>query len=169
MARILIVDDDRFMRSSLVDTIVESGHEAVAFPSGGDALESLVDESYDVAVVDLKMPRMTGLEFLVRVRERDSRLVVVLITAHGTVETAVQAMKRGAFDYIQKPFGAEELRLLIEKSLEHRRLVGENEALRGELRRESFIRSTPFGKGAPALDSRSLTAEWRPTTERLGS
>jgi two-component system response regulator AtoC len=135
MARVLVVDDDRFMRGSLVDALEGADHEAVACEGAEAALARLAGESFDVAITDLKMPGMGGLEFVARARELDPRLPVVVITAHGTVETAVQAMKRGAFDYILKPFGEQELTLLVAKALEHRRLVGENEALRGELRR----------------------------------
>ncbi len=135
MARILVVDDDRFMRGSLVDALEGAGHEVEAFEGAEPALARFAGETFEVAITDLKMPGVGGLEFLARAREVDPRLPVVVITAHGTVETAVQAMKRGAFDYILKPFGEQELTLLVEKALEHRRLVGDNEALRGELRR----------------------------------
>ncbi len=137
MARVLVVDDDRFMRDSLVDTLSQAGHEVRAFASARDALESFADQSYDVAISDLKMPQVSGLEFLSEARARDADLPVVMITAHGTIDTAVTAMKRGASDYILKPFGAEELALVLAKALERRRLVGENEALRRELRRQS--------------------------------
>ena len=77
---------------------------------------------------------MTGIEFLEKALAKDPTLPVIVITAHGTIETAVEAMKRGAFDYIRKPFGADELCHLVARAFEHRRLVGENEVLKGELR-----------------------------------
>ena len=135
MPRILVVDDDDFMRDSLLDTLRESGYDVAACAAAPAALEHLNAERWDVAISDLKMPGMSGLEFLAEARRLDASLPVLLITAHGTVETAVAAMKQGAFDYILKPFGADELRILVTKALEHRRLVEENEALRGELRR----------------------------------
>jgi DNA-binding NtrC family response regulator len=134
MARVLVVDDDRFMRGSLVDSLEGAGHEAAACEGADPALARLAGESFDLMVTDLRMPGTGGLELLARAREIDPRLPVVVITAHGTVETAVLAMKRGAFDYILKPFGEPELTLLVARALEHRRLVGENEALRGEAR-----------------------------------
>ena len=149
MARVLVVDDDRFMRTSLLDTLVSEGHDGKAFASGAEALQALADDSFDVALVDLKMPGMTGLEFLDQARERDARIPIIVITAHGTVETAVKAMKRGAFDYILKPFGGEELRVFLNKALEHRRLVGENEAYKGELRRRDDDR--PFLGESPEI------------------
>ena len=134
MARILVVDDDRFMRGSLADVLEGAGHAVVACEGAEIALEHLRNESFDAAITDLKMPKVSGLEFLERAREIDGRLPVIVITAHGTVETAVKAMKHGALDYILKPFGEEEVNLLVEKALHHRRLVGENEAMHREQR-----------------------------------
>ena len=134
MARVLVVDDDRFMRGSLTDAREGAGHEVVACDSGASALEELNGDAFDAVVTDMKMPKMTGLEFLERARQLDAQLPVIVITAHGTVETAVQAMKQGAFEYILKPFGEDELTILVQKALDHRRLVGENEALRRQQR-----------------------------------
>ncbi|MCI0650612.1 MAG: sigma-54 dependent transcriptional regulator [Planctomycetes bacterium] len=142
MARVLVADDDPFMRGSLLDALHDDGHDGEGFASAREALEAHDERSFDLVITDLKMPGMNGIELLDQIRLRDAQLPVLLITAHGTVETAVQAMKRGASDYILKPFGAEELRLLVGKAIEHRRLLGENEALKRELKRRSDDR--PF-------------------------
>lgn len=133
MARILVVDDDPFMRDSLIDSLGEAGHRVQGVESGHAGLDAISENAFEMVITDLKMPGMSGLEFLRKVLEHDPSIPVLLVTANGTVETAVEAMRVGAFDYILKPFGAEELRLLVSKSLEHRRLVGENAVLRREL------------------------------------
>ncbi len=134
-ANVLVLDDDRFMRTSLVDALGEGGFDCEPFSEGAKALEALSMRRFDVAITDLKMPGMTGLEFLEKALAHESELPVIVITAHGTIETAVEAMKRGAFDYIRKPFGADELCHLVTRAAKHRRLIGENETLKGELRR----------------------------------
>ena len=94
MARILVVDDDQFMRGSLTDVLEGAGHEVVPCDGAEVALKSLAGDAFDVAITDLKMPKVSGLEFLQRAVEIDGSLPVIVITAHGTVETAVQAMKQ---------------------------------------------------------------------------
>ena len=140
MARVLVVDDDQFMRGSLADVLEGQGHTVVSCEGAEIALEQLKIDTFDVAITDLKMPKVSGLEFLARAREIDGRLPCIVITAHGTVETAVEAMKNGAFDYILKPFGEDEVSLLVDKALNHRRLVGENEAMHRELRTQQSER-----------------------------
>lgn len=151
MSRILIVDDDRYMRGSLVDAIEGHGHEVVAADCGEKGVAALKEHSFDAAITDMKMPGMSGLEFLEHAHVSDPKLPVIVITAHATVETAVDAMKRGAFDYILKPFGSEELLILVDRALEHGRLLGEHQALKGELRNQSAERPL-IGKGAAIQD-----------------
>jgi DNA-binding NtrC family response regulator len=130
MARILIVDDQEMLRDSLAATLARDGHEIVAAGDGASALSRLEASRIDLMITDLKMPRMTGIELLVEARKRRPDLPVVLMTAFATVQTAVEAMKLGAYDYIQKPFEADELKMLVERTLEHSRLKLENAALR---------------------------------------
>mgnify|MGYP000190006636 CR=1 FL=1 len=130
MARILIVDDQEMMRDSLAATLAREGHEVVAAPDGPAALGRLGSGRFDLMISDLKMPRMSGIELLQEARRIRPDMPVVLMTAFATVATAVEAMKLGAYDYIQKPFDGEEIRLLVERTLEHSRLKLENQALR---------------------------------------
>jgi DNA-binding NtrC family response regulator len=131
MARILIVDDQEMMRDSLATTLVREGHEIVAAGDGQAAVSRLSNGTrYDLLITDLKMPRMTGIELLAEVKKLRPELPVVLMTAFATVQTAVEAMKLGAYDYIQKPFDGEEIKLLVDRTLEHNRLIRENVALR---------------------------------------
>jgi DNA-binding NtrC family response regulator len=130
MARILIVDDQEMMRDSLAGTLAREGHEIVAAGDGPGALSRLSAGRFDLLITDLKMPRMTGIELLNEAKRIRPDMPVVMMTAFATVQTAVEAMKAGAYDYIQKPFEGEEIKLLVERTLEHNRLKLENQALR---------------------------------------
>lgn len=130
MARILIADDQEMMRDSLAATLARVGHEIVACADGALAASKLAEGRFDLLITDLKMPKLTGIELLAESRKLRPDMPVVLMTAFATVQTAVEAMKLGAYDYIQKPFDGEEIKLLVERTLEHNRLIKENAALR---------------------------------------
>jgi len=130
MARILIVDDQDMMRDSLAQTLVREGHEVVAAPDGAAAAARLGAARFDLLITDLRMPKMTGLELLAEAKRLRPEMPVVLMTAFATVSNAVEAMKLGAYDYIQKPFNADEIKLLVDRTLEHSRLRLENQAYR---------------------------------------
>ncbi len=130
MARILIVDDQEMMRDSLASTLAREGHEIVAASDGPGALTRLAATRFDLMISDLKMPKMTGIELLQEAKKIRPELPVVLMTAFATVSTAVEAMKLGAYDYIQKPFDGEEIKLLVDRTIEHNRLLRENLALK---------------------------------------
>ncbi|HTL28290.1 MAG TPA: sigma-54 dependent transcriptional regulator [Tepidisphaeraceae bacterium] len=131
MARILVVDDQEMMRDSLATTLVREGHEVVAAGDGTAAVTRLSSGTrFDLLITDLKMPKMTGLELLAEAKKLRPEMPVVLMTAFATVNTAVEAMKLGAYDYIQKPFDGDEIKLLVDRTLEHNRLIRENLALR---------------------------------------
>lgn len=135
MSRILVVDDKELMRDSVATTISRKGHTVIAAASARSALDKLAERSVDAVVTDLQMPEMDGLELLAEIRRLDEQLPVVFMTAYGTVETAVSAMKQGAYDYITKPFSGDVLLVTIERALEHARLLRENQILR--------VRGTP--------------------------
>lgn len=150
MSRVLVVDDKEMMRDSVATTLARRGHGVVTAPGGGIALEKLAARPVDVIVTDLQMPDMSGLDLLARVREIDEDLPVIVITAYGTIENAVQAMKQGAHDYITKPFSGDELVVAVERAIEHRALRRDNQVLRAEAesrnpggRRHDFIGSAP--------------------------
>src|SRR5882757_6651920 len=131
MARILVVDDQEMIRDSLAATLVREGHEVIAAGDGPAAVSKLsTGTRFDLLISDMKMPKMTGIELLAEVKRLRPDLPVVLMTAFATVATAVEAMKLGAYDYIQKPFDGEEIKLLVDRTLEHNRLIKENAALR---------------------------------------
>jgi len=134
MARICIIDDKDVMRDSLTDILRVTGHEVTAYADPRTALGEATWPRFDVIVSDLKMPEMDGIELLKALRGRGIDTPFVLMTAYASVATAVEAMKHGAFDYIQKPFEADAINLVVERAAAMGRLRGENEALRESLR-----------------------------------
>src|SRR5208282_3742165 len=130
MARILIVDDQDMMRDSLAQILAREGHEVVAANDGAAAVGRLGASRFDLLITDLRMPKMTGLDLMAEAKRLRPDMPVVLMTAFATVSNAVEAMKLGAYDYIQKPFDGEEIKLLVDRTLEHTRLIRENQALR---------------------------------------
>lgn len=120
--RVLIIEDEKLIRWSLVQRFTESGYAVVEAESGGEGLEKLRQATFDLLLLDYKLPDLTGLQVLQRVREIDEDLVVVMMTAFSTVENAVEAIRLGAFDYVSKPFKMDELMLTVEKGLETTRL-----------------------------------------------
>ncbi|WP_305041073.1 sigma-54-dependent transcriptional regulator [Geoalkalibacter sp.] len=131
--KILIVDDEQGMRRLLDRVLAREGYETVAVPGGDEALRELASGGIDLALVDIQMPGMTGLELLGRIKEFDPGMPTIMITAYGTVESAVKALRAGAYDYITKPFETDEIKLTVAKALEHERLLAENRYLHEEL------------------------------------
>jgi two-component system response regulator HydG len=130
MSRILVVDDKEMMRDSVATTLARKGHTVITASSGKMALEKLAERPADVVITDLAMPEMTGIELLAEIRKLDDQLPVILMTAYGTIETAVAAMKEGAYDYITKPFSGDVLAVTTQRAIEHGRLQRENQILR---------------------------------------
>ncbi len=131
--RILIVDDDAAIRDACFQVLTRRGYEVDLAATAREALEHIGKFEYDVLLLDLKMPGMHGLELLKQIKETNPQIEVVIITAYGTVQNAVEAMKLGAGDFLQKPFGPEELCLAVRKALDRRRLTLENLYLRNAL------------------------------------
>ena len=134
-SRILVVDDEAPMRESLKDWLMEEGYEVGLASSGQEAIAVVGEKSWDVILLDLKMPGMDGLETLQRLKgkEVNTEAEILMMTAYATVDTAVQAMKEGAFDYLVKPFSPDEIEMQIKKIVTHRELVLENILLRQKL------------------------------------
>jgi DNA-binding NtrC family response regulator len=130
MSRILVVDDKEMMRDSVATTLSRKGHTVVTSSSAKAALTKIAEKPFDAVITDLQMPELDGVGLLEEIRKMDDQLPVVLMTAFGTVETAVQAMKLGAYDYITKPFSGDVLLVTVERALEHSRVVKENNILK---------------------------------------
>jgi two-component system response regulator FlrC len=124
MARILVADDEEGLRTFVAEALQDDGHTVAQAVDGAEAARLLDAESFELLITDLRMPRLDGMALLRRVRAEQPELEVIVITAHGSVDSAVEAMKLGAFDYLEKPVGGpHELRLLASRALEHRALV----------------------------------------------
>jgi DNA-binding NtrC family response regulator len=120
--KILIVDDEKNIRNTLLQALEPLGLEPDAAVNGEEAMGKLKEGEYGIVLLDLKMPGMDGMEVLRRIRQRHGDVRVVMITAHGTIDSAVEAMKLGAVDFIQKPFAPKEIRAVVEGILARERL-----------------------------------------------
>src|SRR5881396_4278487 len=137
--RVLVVDDERSMRELLAIMLRQAGHEVTLAEGGEQAVEVLKNESFDLVITDLRMRKVDGLGVLRAAKEHSPSAVVLVVTAFASTETAVEAMKLGAYDYVTKPFKLEEIKLTIANALERKRLQDENRALRRQL-----IKAGPF-------------------------
>jgi DNA-binding NtrC family response regulator len=135
--KILIVDDELVVRDSLGKWFTSEGYTARPVGSGREALEAIQQTEYDIALIDIKMPGMDGMELQTRLREADADLTVIIMTGYSSVETAVQALKMGAYDYITKPVDPDELSHLVANALEHKRARREVVRLRENLQEVS--------------------------------
>lgn len=155
--RIVVVDDDREMRSLLEDFLSNEGYSVHTFPVATDAIHALgaggslssdkVEGDIDAIISDIKMPQMDGLEFSSKVQTLRPEIPIILITAFGSIETAIEAMRRGAFHYIVKPFKLAEIAVNLDRALEHRKLQRDNTALRQEVKR-TWSLGNVIGKSA---------------------
>src|SRR6185436_12625642 len=119
MNTVLVVDDKEMMRDSVGATLQRAGFTVITAEGGAQALAAVASRRPDAVISDLKMPEMTGIDLLAKVREIDDELPVVLMTAYADVATAVEAMKLGAFDYITKPFEGDELLIAVKRAMAH--------------------------------------------------
>ncbi|MCK4942583.1 MAG: sigma-54-dependent Fis family transcriptional regulator, partial [Candidatus Aminicenantes bacterium] len=134
--KILVVDDDMIVRDSMGNWLLEEGYQVDTIDNGHDALEMIKTDTYDLAVVDIKMPGMDGIELLKLSKEIYPDLPILVMTAYASVDTAVQAMKDGAFDYIVKPFDPESVSQVIERAVRYKMLEKENILLKRELEKK---------------------------------
>lgn len=139
--KVLIIDDEESMRDSCSLILIKDGYLIDTAENGNEGLKKLEEWHPEFVLIDLKMPGIDGLEVLEKVKEFDSEIIPIVITGYATVESAVEAMKRGAYDFLPKPFTPEELRIIIKRGLERRNLIKEAESLRREkkLIEENFI------------------------------
>jgi DNA-binding NtrC family response regulator len=135
-ARILVADDDAGILHTCRKILTHAGYEVTTAPDGNAALSQLKSSRYDLLLVDLKMPGLSGLETLTMARKIDPTLMIVMLTAYASIQTAVDAVKRGASDYLAKPFTVDQLRVVVEQTLHQKKLLDENLTLRQQLATE---------------------------------
>src|SRR5437868_5696345 len=133
-SRVMVVDDDADTLSLLCEVVAKEGYQVETAEDAETALQKLSEWQPDLVITDIHMPGMDGLALLAAVREKAPDVLVILLTAYGSLKTAVDAIKAGAFDYLSKPFVVEDIRLVVRRALEHKKLVRENRSLRDQLR-----------------------------------
>ena len=163
--RVMVVDDHPQVRQSMTDVLGEAGHMVDCCSSAPEALKVLEQESYECIVTDLKMPGMNGLEFIVQIEQRRLDTQVVMVTAYASVSSAVEAMRHGAFDYIEKPFQADQLGRLVAQAIRHGRLLQQESAAdaRGATNRTPMM----VGSSRPMQSLRSRISQIAPTPETV--
>jgi DNA-binding NtrC family response regulator len=164
--RILIADDEEIVIRSCVRILSEEKYQIDTVSDGLEAIEQIAESEYDMLILDIMMPKMTGMEVLQRVKETHPDVDVIMITGLNEIETAVQAMKLGAFDYLPKPFDPEELELVVERAFERRQLLQENVNLKKEVSaRYSF--ENIIGSSPPMQNVYRLIARCAPTNSTV--
>jgi DNA-binding NtrC family response regulator len=163
--RVLVVDDHAQARQSMADALGQAGHRVRCCGSAKEALQVLQEETCDCVVTDLKMPGMSGLEFIVQLEQRRDRVQVVMVTAHASVASAVEAMRHGAFDYIEKPFDVDQIERLVAQAIRHGRLL-KQESAGGDLPAASEL--PPMIGSSPQMQAlRARIAQVAPTPETV--
>lgn len=146
-SRVMVVDDDIETLALLREVVTKEGYEVVTAEDAESAMRQLGEFQPDLVITDIHMPGMDGLALLAAVREKAPDILVILLTAYGSLKTAVDAIKAGAFDYLSKPFVVEDIRLVVRRAIEHKKLVGENRSLREQLREryrfDNLVGSSP--------------------------
>ncbi len=163
MSKILIIDDERSIRNTLKDILEFEKHEVALAEDGLVGLELLKNESFDLIFCDIKMPRMDGIEVLVKIREEVPDQTVVMISGHGTVDTAVECLRKGAFDFIVKPIDLNRLLVSVRNGLERKDLVQETKILKKKVARKMAM----IGESAPMMHLRSVIERVASTDARV--
>lgn len=156
-ATILIVDDEQHMRWIIEKALAKEGYKTASAATGAEGLAKLQSTGPDLVLLDLKLPDMNGIEVLRSMKQEQPRVPVIMITAHGTVESAIEAMKIGASDYISKPFDIEELKIIIHRCLEVVELATEVDYLRDEL--EDKLNTSLIGRSRVISELQELIAK----------
>jgi two-component system, NtrC family, nitrogen regulation response regulator NtrX len=163
MHSILIVDDEASIRHSLKDVLEEEGYKTVGAGSGEACLETLRKSSFDVVLLDVWLPGMDGLETLEKIREMEAASEVIMISGHGTIETAVRATKLGAYDFLEKPLSIEKTLIVIKNAIDAKRLREENR----ELKKQLIPKSVIVGESVPMKALRQQIQIMAPTNGRV--
>lgn len=165
MSKILIVDDEAAIRSALKEVLEYEGFTISEAPDGETALKMVLKESFDLIFCDIKMPKLDGLDFLSELKKEDIQIPVVMITGHGTIDTAVEAIKRGAYDFIQKPLDLNRVLVSTRNANKHDALVKETKTLKKKLNK--VIGSNIIGESKSILEIIKMIDTVAPTDARV--
>ena len=163
MHNILIVDDEPGIRQSLKGVLEDEGYKALAVESGEACLEAIANRSFEVVLLDIWLPGIDGLEALEKIKQADDAPEVIIISGHGTIETAVRATKLGAFDFLEKPLSLDKTLILLKNAIEARKLRGENRDLKKQLQTKGVV----VGESIPVKALRQQIALMAPTNGRV--
>ncbi|HEX7551527.1 MAG TPA: response regulator, partial [Candidatus Methylomirabilis sp.] len=161
-AKLLVVDDDPDIVAVLAELLKKEDHQVTTCATGGAAIAAGREEQFDVVLTDIRLPDLDGLAVLRAFQETSPDTAVIVTTAFGTVETAIQAIKAGAYDYIPKPFKLDEVRIVVGRALERKRLLQENRRYRRELRGKYRLENV-VGASGPMLEIFKTVARVAPT------
>jgi two-component system, NtrC family, nitrogen regulation response regulator NtrX len=163
MAEILIIDDEKAIRKALVEILTAEGYKVDEAGDGEDGLKRFKDKTYDVVLCDIKMPKLDGIEFLQKASESNPDIPIIMISGHGNIETAVEAVKTGAFDYISKPPDLNRLLITIRNAMDRSSLVSETKVLKRKVTKVQEM----IGESAPIKKIKETIDKVAPTEARI--
>lgn len=163
MAKILVIDDEKSIRNTLKEILEYEGHEVQDAADGLEGLKKIESEKFDIVLCDIKMPKMDGLELLDKIMELQSETPVIMISGHGTIETAVDAIKKGAYDFISKPLDLNRMLITLRNALDRSSLVKETKTLKKKISRSNDM----VGDSAPIRKIKDMIAKVAPTDARV--
>jgi DNA-binding NtrC family response regulator len=163
MAKILIIEDDNKIRAILKEILEEKEYEVQEAPDGLEGLKKLEQGNFDLCICDIKMPKMDGLEVLEKAKEAGIGSNFIIISAHGTIDVAVEAVKKGAFDFLQKPFDLGRLEITLRNALDKTNLVKETKTLKKKISKKFEM----IGESAPIAEVKEMIEKVAPTDARV--
>ncbi len=163
MAKILVIDDEKSIRNTLKEILEYEGHEVQDAGDGVEGLKKFESEKFDLVLCDIKMPKMDGLELLEKAMELQNDTPVIMISGHGTIETAVEAIKKGAYDFISKPLDLNRMLITLRNALDRSSLVKETKVLKKKITRNNEM----IGNSEPIMKIKEMIARVAPTDARV--
>jgi two-component system, NtrC family, nitrogen regulation response regulator NtrX len=165
MSKILIIDDESSIRAALRDILEYEGYTIDEAGDGDAGLKSVLKSNYDAIFCDIKMPKKDGLDFLTELKKEEIQVPVIIMTGHGDIETAVEALKRGAYDFVQKPLDLNRILVTVRNAMSHEMLVQESKSLKKKLGK--VVGTTIIGESQAILDITSMIETIAPTEARV--
>ena len=163
MSKILVIDDERSIRNSMKEILEYEGHEVRDAPDGIEGLALFSIENFDIILCDIKMPKMDGIEVLEKLLEKNPDIPVIMISGHGTIETAVEAIKKGAYDFISKPLDLNRMLITLRNAMEKTSLVQETKTLKRKVYRSTEM----IGESEPIKKIKDMISRVAPTDARV--